>query len=320
MNKKNNLALFMLLVIGLISLLALNLSAQNKVSAENNQPQTVKAENDVLKNYVDISSLAMNKRPKAFSGLSARDKANLFKLHLAVQFVKRPYLTKEQKNVILESISMISPDSYNEENSEKQNKAQQDASVIEQKAKTMFSRQEGAEIFASLGGSKEDVEFLQKYSDLVLLPSMSDRKEQFVNGSNTDKSNFWKTQMAIHLAKNSTLTETQRKFILLVIDFVKPEIYSVSDDTDEWKKLDNAVQKITQQAVELFGKENGAKIFALYGEITQSTLDPRPDCNCSYNSDWCWLYNCTSNVCNQVPGCGTLGLYKCTGRCFVVGP
>jgi hypothetical protein len=96
MNRKNNnLAFFTLFVIGLISSLTLNLSAQNKVWAENNQPQKANVTDKVLQNYIDISSLPMSKRPKAFSDLSVEDKTRIFKLHLALQFVKRPNLTAD---------------------------------------------------------------------------------------------------------------------------------------------------------------------------------------------------------------------------------
>lgn len=89
MNKKNNLAFVALFLVGLISSLTINTFAQQKTWVEGEQPQKVIAEDNLLQNYIKISSLPMNKKSGVFSDLSAEDKAALFKLHLALQFVKR---------------------------------------------------------------------------------------------------------------------------------------------------------------------------------------------------------------------------------------
>ena len=165
--KKNNVALCTLIAIGLVSSLTVNLLAQNKVSADVKQKQTPNLADKVLQTYIDISSLPMDKRRKVFIEASAEEKANLFKLHLALQFIKRPNLNKEQKELIVDSISMITPQSYDLENPGNRVKAQQDASVLEARAKTLFQGKDAFEIFASLGGEKTDAELLQIVRKLI---------------------------------------------------------------------------------------------------------------------------------------------------------
>lgn len=161
MNKKNNLAFVALFLVGLISSLTINTFAQQKTWVEGEQPQKVIAEDNLLQNYIKISSLPMNKKSGVFSDLSAEDKAALFKLHLALQFVKRQNLTKHQKDIILQSISTVSSDTYNKTKDRKN--TEMSAQTLQARATSIFSQREAFEIFASLGGNEEDVGMLRKY-------------------------------------------------------------------------------------------------------------------------------------------------------------
>lgn len=152
MNKKNNLALYVLLVAGFLSLFTLNTLAQESATAKSRQLQKINLKNVVLQNYISASSLPIKERRNFFGNLSAEEKANLFKLHLALQIVKRPNLTNEQKDLILEGISIATPNAYDKNNPEKLEKSRQDAKLFEQKMLLLFSKSEGIEIFADLGG------------------------------------------------------------------------------------------------------------------------------------------------------------------------
>jgi hypothetical protein len=193
------------LVVGLISFLTLNTIAQEKLSVDKNQSQKVNAKNNVLQSYIEISSLPMNERRKFFNDLSAGDKANLFKLHLALQFVKRPNLSNEQKDLILQTIPTLSFESYEKANSEAIAKTRQEASLLQQKARVIFSKQEGFEIFANLGGDTTEIDLLQKYQDISTL-SLSKRKDVFRKVLAKDKSNLWKVHLALNLATRSGLS------------------------------------------------------------------------------------------------------------------
>lgn len=60
----------MLIAGGLFSLFTTNIFAQTTDLVNTKQSQTSTVKKDVLQNYIEISSLQMNKRPKAFSDLS----------------------------------------------------------------------------------------------------------------------------------------------------------------------------------------------------------------------------------------------------------
>jgi hypothetical protein len=271
----------------------------------------------------------MNKRPKAFSDLSAEDKASLFKLHLVLQFVKRPNLTQEQKNIILESVSTITSDSYNKESSEKRLKAQQDASVLEQKVKSVFPRREGAEIFASLGGNQEDIEMLQKYVNIANLPTVAQRKKSFRQSSATDKGNLWKIQMAYYLAKDEELNGLQRDFILRMINFINPRMFELTKGSAERDKMEGIVMNLKTEADNLFLEKKSIKIFASLASSKEASLKDLPinpnlapppaDCTCRQGWTSCSSgYTCANGgqcVATE-SGCGFFWYYECNGDCL----
>jgi hypothetical protein len=166
MNKRNSLALFALLV-GLIRLFTLNLSAQNKVLMRDNQLQNLSLEIKLLQKYIEISALPSGRKQKFFSNVSNEEKANFFKLHLALQFIKRPALTEEQKDVISGALLLTSPDIYDKSNPEKRAKTEKNAEELHSKSLAVFPPNEAYEIFASLGDVKEEVPLLQKYLNVV---------------------------------------------------------------------------------------------------------------------------------------------------------
>jgi len=321
---RKNSAYFILLVIGLISFLTLNTIAQEKLFADKKQLQKVDAKNNVLQTYIKISSLPMNERRKFFNDFSAGDKANLFKLHLALQFVKRPNLTNEQKDLILETIPTLSSESYEKTNSQVIAKAQQEAMILQQKARVLFSKQEGFEIFANLGGDTTEIESLQKYQYISTF-SMPERKDVFREAVAKDKSNFWKVHLALSLATQAGLSNEQQKVILEAVTLATPELYLIAQDSSEWgTKVDEPLQSLTKRALKVFSKEVGTEIFSNLGgtkpssnngEIVPIKASRLVTCNCSRDSDWCYTH-CGGRLC-IIPdgGCGTLWAYWCDGVC-----
>jgi hypothetical protein len=99
--------------------------------------------------------------------------------------------------------------------------------------------------------------------------------------------------------------------------------------------------RLEQQVRDAFGADQAEVILTRLGEVGVSpTLqrlaafssfveaDPAPDpvgttsdvpaCTCSTSSDWCASGQyCKAVKCAQSGGCGTLGLYTCTGICYV---
>lgn len=266
----------------------------------------------------------MNKRGKAFSGFSDEDKANAFKLHLALQFVKRPNLTAEQKDLVLESISAITTDAYDRTKDRKNREPVFQS--LEVRATSIFSRQEAFEIFASLGGGQTDVEYLQKYLGLANIKKMPERKEFFRNASSQDKSQYWKIHFALSLVLFPDLNKQQKEVILDAIALVNPQIYETSKTSSEWKtKVDEPTIEFSNRALRTFDKEKGVKIFVkLGGEVEpldwEWEIDPlKPDCDCSIGSiAGCgWEPTCAgAGTCNIVrSNCGFLWQFDCDGKC-----
>ena len=137
-------------------------------------------------------SLPGGKRQKTFSDFSNQEKANVYRVKLALEFIKRPNLSKEQKSLILDTISAISADTYNEENPELAAKAQKQVEEIEQKAVSIFTRDEAFKIFEGLNGDKAaDVAFLRKYEEKLASP-MNIRRKIIREASPAEQRDFWK--------------------------------------------------------------------------------------------------------------------------------
>ncbi len=263
----------------------------------------------------------MDERRTYFSKkLSSEDKANIFKLHLAFQLVKRPNLSIEQKDLILESLSMISPDSYDISKPQKRNEAQQQATLIEAKVKTLFTQQEGFEIFASLGGSQEDSITLQRFQYMNNLKTRVDKYKNYDSYSPNSKSDFWKLQFAIPLLEDFTMT--QKSLLVEAIANVSPDLYK-NEKTDDLKiKRENLMPLIERISI-AFPSEIRIPIFTIVGkdEIDSMNLEAAR-CHCLLDS---WFSGCGVNsvckggACNDNPNngthCGFGGLWSCDGRC-----
>ncbi len=323
MNKQNNLAYLTLLLVGLFSLFSINISAQNKVIAE---AQTPSATDKVLQNYIHISSLSMDERRTFFNDkLSPADRANIFKFHLAFQFVKRPNLNEQQKDLILESISMITPDIYDEKKPQKRTDTQQQANVLEQKIKTLFSRQEGYEIFASLGGTKEDGEILNNYQTVMSSKFSIDRKESFLALAAKEKSVVMKTHLALQSA-NRNLNKEQIQFVIEILNTLSPELFSQQKNPVEQKKLEGNITIWQEKTLILFEAKDAFEIFYSFGgevkkEGNTSNIQTDPLCSCSNSADifstWQAGSHCETGGCkSRNLGCGWVTLQACTGLCY----
>jgi hypothetical protein len=322
MNKKNSLALYTLLIVGLFSLFTSNILAQETPTAGK-----ADLENSVSQNYIDISSLPRDERKRFFANLLAEEKANLFKLHLALQLVIRPNLTKDQKDLILESISFVTPHTYDKNNLGKLENTRQDGGLLGQKTRELFSKQEFFEIFADIGGGKTEIKLLRNYLDISAL-SVPKRMDALQKATAKDKSNLWRVHLALHLAKMPGLNSRQMEIISETITFATPELYKIPRDSSEWiDKVSEPVQLLTIRALEVFAKNEVAEIFSKFGGKKPSSGDsivPKggfiPDglCNCSRQWSDCPGITSCRGLCEVPPGggqCGFLGMYTCDGIC-----
>jgi hypothetical protein len=103
-------------------------------------PPSIAVGNEAFENYLKIASLSGSERKSAFSKLSNEQKESFIKVNLALQFVKRPAMTKEQREFVLDIISKVSADIYDKSNPEKVRSSEQSAVEVINKAFGLFPR------------------------------------------------------------------------------------------------------------------------------------------------------------------------------------
>lgn len=337
MNKKNNLALFTLLVIGLISSLSLNLSAQNKVSVENSPPSkkcsgekfvmplSIALGNDAFADYLKVASLPVKERRIAFSALPNEQKASFIKVNLALQFVKRPNMTKEQQEFVSDAISKVSVDLYEKSDVEKARLNEQTGHEIENKALGLFAYKELGDFIEPVMTSKDkEIAVLQNYENL-LKNGMKARKKLVHEMPLNDRANIWKAQLVYHLT-TANLSQPQRELILEFLTTLSPAtfVHPVNETKEEATKateiLDKKIQSVFSKAEEfaIFEELGIQKIVTDTQKkqgITINMLDGGPwsFCNCRW---YCGIGSACGSNCNVEPQeCGAFGKSYCTGKC-----
>ena len=335
MNSKINSAFLTLFVVGLFNLITTNIFAQKTDSMKNEQPlkqcsgkkfvmpQSVVVGNEAFANFIKVMSMPGGKRQKTFSDISNEEKANVYRVKLALEFTKRPNLSKEQKSLILDTISAISADTYNKENPELVAKAQKQVEEVEQKAVSIFPPDEAFKIFEGLSGDKAaDVAFLRKYEEQLALP-MNIRKKMIREASPAEKSDFWKAQMVYHLA-TAKLSKAQFEFIaetiplLTVNAFDFPKIIG-QPENEETK----AIKSLEPKILELFSKEEAFAIFMGFGIHKEVPAEPKSElippvpigyCECR---NWCGYDQLCGGIdCFRTEdGCGVFGGSSCIYEC-----
>jgi hypothetical protein len=233
-------------------------------------------------------------------------------------------LDKEQKNLILEAISVSTPEFF--EMTASNSSREVTLQSLTQRALGVFSKTEVAQIFGDLGGGTAEIELLQKYQDISAV-SMLKRKSLFRNASTKDRSDLWRVHLALILAKQSKLNNEQREFLQEIISFATPELYQLLEDNSQTRaKVKSSIEWLLARALTLFSKQEAAEFFTKLGEqpnSVNSIMDelppdpntPRtPDCNCHRGfGDMC-TYGCIGTNCRTSSwGCGFLYALSCTG-------
>lgn len=355
MNKKNNLALFTFFVVGLLSLFTNNVFAQTTDSVKTEQstktcsgekfvmPESISVGNDAFANYIKVASLPRQERQKSFRELSNEQKASFVKVQFAMQFVKRPNLTKQQRDFLLEAMSKVSVDLYDKENPQKVALSNALNQEIEAKAFSLFAQKDAFEILEGIGAGKdEDVALLQKYEDL-LKNGMKMRKKIAKEMPVNDRVNIWKVQLAYHLATGK-FSRIQNEFILEMLTSLSPETFtSIANLTKE--ESVKALEILDKKILSVFSKAESYAIFEQLGiqknvpDIKETlALSPpsfnrtvnllvsyakenKPSitggqytfCDCRW---YCGVSGTCGSKCNvEVQECGPTGSWYCTGKC-----
>jgi hypothetical protein len=214
--------------------------------------------------------------------LSTVERSYLWRVHLGLYLAHNPTLSRDQQNKVIEMMKLGTP--------------------------------------PNLFGGTQDSDALRKYSDLSEL-SKADRKVSFSLMSAEDKSSVWRVQFGLYLARHPEWTEQQRAIVLEAITMVSPELYKIPRDSNWTRRVDEPLRLLTQKALFVFTKQEGAALFSELGPTEQPKLNhaqrtPR-GCECSQESDWCGQYQCITTECTVlIYGCGTVGIYACNGKCY----
>ena len=218
------------------------------------------------------------------------------------------------------------------------------------RALTALPQKEETELFANIVGGKADDDILKMYYYVSALP-LKERKAAFRNASSKNKSDLWRTHLALFLIKRPELNEWQKEIILTAMSLATPEYFEVRPNSTAWQtKVREPLRSLEEQIFVAFSFKDGAKIFATLGNDTEAAmLTPAhsgsvllssinykqlsdsgpykdrtfagqdmfagPPCECSTDSDWCSISSyCSGTNCSPTPsGCGTLWTYPCNG-------
>jgi hypothetical protein len=342
MNRKYNSALFTLALLMFCAVFtaatAPSLFAQKTDSPKSEEstkqcsgekfvmPPSIAVGGEAFTTFIKVMSLPSGARQKAFSDLPNEGKANVFKVQLALNFITRPNLTKEQKDLILETISMTSADTYDKANSENAAKANKQAQELEIKALGIFPPNDAYQIFADMNGDKKaDVALLQKYEELLMLPTLGQRKKFFREVSPLNRMTLWKAQMIYYLA-TSKLNRNQQDFILEVISLSTLKAFEFPTVEGEVKNHETkALDALEEKAFKLFSKEEVGAFFMSLGvhkipklnqNVESQSMEETCDCNYTCFSPCTYCYTGTGCKKSET-GCGwTLGS-PCSNRCRI---
>jgi hypothetical protein len=333
--KKRNLSVFAVilstLVIGFFSLMTAGTIAQKSASDKTNQPtctgkpfvipESISVNNEAFADFIKRASLPMKERREAFFKETNEQKASYIKVNLALQFIKRPNMTSDQKEFVLDMMSKVSANIYDKSDPEKAKLVEADAMAMVNRALGLFPMKEAGDFIEPMQTDKYvEVALLQKYEDL-LKNGMIKRREVAKDMSVADRINIWKVQLVYHLATGK-FSRAQNEFILEQMASLSPETFSsrANVTTEEDKK---AFDTLASSIYSVFSKEEGFAVFMTIGIQREVKDDPdflskrasTCDCliSCTQSSGVCdGVHGCTSSS----SGCGPWDTFGCHYKCW----
>lgn len=290
----------------------------------------------------------------SFIGCPTRDKSILWRVHLALQLVKHPELNERQVQIILDAISLSTPEFFAASNKiPAKSKADEDLESLIRRAFAAFPNSQAADLFRNIVDRKDEEGSLKVYFDLAALP-LKQRRTSFRKASSNEKSILWRTHLALFLVKRPELNERQKDIILAAMSLATPNHFGIrSSESASKTKGQDPLRSLEEKIVVAFSLEDATKIFATLGDDTQPAnpnvtnadsvllksisyklLNPtgeqgkdndrvpsldldRSSCQCSTVSDYCPIWSiCTAGNCKSTDsGCGTLWSHPCNGLC-----
>lgn len=234
--------------------------------AKENNTVTAAKETELLQQYVVLCGQDASDRIQLMQTLSAVERSYLLRVHLGLYLARNLTLSREQQNIVVEALDLISPKLLAPPDSKDPGGRVMTLERVDQvrrRGLQLFSKDEAAEIFSAIGGA-QDSEALRKYNQLSEL-SKEDKKANFSLMSAEDKSSLWRVHLGLSLARHPEWAEQQRSIILEAITIVTPQLYKTAKDNNWTRLVDEPVRLLTQKALLVFTKQEDAALFAELG-------------------------------------------------------
>jgi hypothetical protein len=289
--------------------------------AKENNSVTPIVETALLQKYVALCEQNDTDKFQLLKTLSAVERGYLWRVHLGLYLARNLTLSRDQQNIVVAALDHIGPKLFTRPDPKDpggRGMTLERVEHVRQRSLQLFSKDEAAEIFSAIGAA-QDGEALRKYTELSEL-SKDEKKASFSLMTAEDKSSIWRVHLGLSLARHPEWTEQQRSIILEALTMATPQLYRSPQDKDWTRLVDEPVRLLTQRALLVFTKQEGAALFSELGFSEQArfshTKRPAPrGCGCSQESDWC-NYQCISTECTVLTwGCGSFGIYACNGKC-----
>ena len=127
---------------------------------------------------------------------------------------------------------------------------------------TLANTQNASSRSASIVNRNDKSGMLGRYYELSALP-INESKTLFRNASSNDKSELWRTHLALFLVKDQGLNEQQKKVIRAAMSLATPEFFEVRPSDPAWKaKVQEPLHSLEEQIVSVFSRDDATKIFA----------------------------------------------------------
>jgi len=257
---------------------------------------------------------------------------------LASALVGRFSLERQQQEVVLQAISLATPQMFEISKSDPswQQVVDEPLQRLGRQALEVFSKEQAAEILAYIPSQSQkyltDDGVIETYLSLDSL-SMAERKKLVARASAQQSSDLWRLHLSLALITSPSLSPAQQAVIVSAIALADPSLFDTRKRDSEWRgKIGPSLQNLQVSARSVFSKDEAVKIFATLGKpivpslptatslsvFVKTSQDFLPSCSCSTHSDWCNTVCTGTGSCEHSDsGCGTLWMYDCNGQCFV---
>ena len=137
-------------------------------------------DSEALRKYSELSDLSKEDRKVSFSLMAAEDRSSLWRVHLALNLARHPEWTEQQRSIVLEAITMVTPRLYKTPRDSNWTRlVDEPVRLLTQRAQFVFNKQEGAALFSELGFSEQ--------------PQLNHAKQRKLNGCVCSQDSDWCT-------------------------------------------------------------------------------------------------------------------------------